>query len=62
MGNWPLWAQFLGKCKIAPPILLFLGPGELPKGGPKYGITTTKYGITTTDLTKGRLLTSEEVE
>ena len=24
-----------------PPILLFLGPGELPKGGPKYGITIT---------------------
>jgi len=21
-------------CNIAPPILLFLGPGELPKGGP----------------------------
>ena len=35
MGNWPLWAHFLGRCSSAPPILLFLGPGELPKGGPK---------------------------
>ena len=35
MGNLPLWTNFLGEVQNCTPILLFLGPGELPKGGPK---------------------------